>query len=183
MTTPTPNKCHCAAHNSDECICGAWDDLDPHMLRGKLDQIKRRIFGDHYEANRNEDAVASVAHVMQQLDASRAECARLRTMSTVEMMCENLNVKNHVTEWENRCIKAETEVARLREAMERIRTAVHAIGAGGWIMGLSRVEGMLDAALSAAAQPPERVCRCIGTRRYTDGSCDTCGGKIEEVRT
>ena len=42
------------------------------------DQIKRRIFGEHYEANRNEDAVAAVAHVMQQLDASRAECARLR---------------------------------------------------------------------------------------------------------
>jgi hypothetical protein len=28
-------------------------------------------------------------------------------MSTVEMMCENLNVKHHVTEWEERCLKAE----------------------------------------------------------------------------
>jgi hypothetical protein len=33
----------------------------------------------------------------------------LRRMSVVELMGENLNVKHHVTEWENRCLKAERE--------------------------------------------------------------------------
>ena len=53
--TPTPKTCRCAAHSYAECICGAWDDLDPIRLRDQLaaaraalDQIKRRIFGDHY---------------------------------------------------------------------------------------------------------------------------------------
>ena len=36
MTTTTPKTCHCAAYNSDECICGAWDDLEPIRLRDQL---------------------------------------------------------------------------------------------------------------------------------------------------
>ena len=39
MTTP----CKCAAHNSDECVCGAWDDLDPYMLTRKLKAAQRTI--------------------------------------------------------------------------------------------------------------------------------------------
>ena len=63
------------------------------------------------------------------LDAGRellAELERLRSMSTVEMMGENLNVRHHVTEWEERCLKAENErdaarkeAADWRERVER----------------------------------------------------------------
>jgi hypothetical protein len=35
--------------------------------------------------------------------------AKLRSMSAVEIMCENLNVKHHISEWETRCLKAEAE--------------------------------------------------------------------------
>lgn len=42
-----------------------------------------------------------------------AEIDRLRTMSIVEMMCENENVNQHVTEWERRCLKAEARVEEL----------------------------------------------------------------------
>ena len=41
--------------------------------------------------------------------ALKAKVEWLKTMSTVEMMCENKNVKHHITEWENRCLKAEAE--------------------------------------------------------------------------
>lgn len=58
---------------------------------------------------------------------ARAERDRIRSMSVVEMMCENLNVKHHVEEWEQRCLKAEAERdriaadnARLRDALRRI---------------------------------------------------------------
>lgn len=45
---------------------------------------------------------------------AQIEVERLKRMSTIEMMCENMNVDHHVTEWENRCLKAESEVDRLR---------------------------------------------------------------------
>ena len=37
----------------------------------------------------------------------------LKNMSTVEMMCENKSVEQHVTEWEKRCLKAEEELSDL----------------------------------------------------------------------
>ena len=42
-------------------------------------------------------------------DEAREDAINLRRMSVVEMMGENLNVNHHVTEWENRCLKAERE--------------------------------------------------------------------------
>jgi hypothetical protein len=39
------------------------------------------------------------------------EIDRLKAMSTVEMMGENLNVNHHITEWEARCLKAESQLA------------------------------------------------------------------------
>lgn len=33
-----PKICKCSAYNSDECCCGAWDDLDPHKLKRELDE-------------------------------------------------------------------------------------------------------------------------------------------------
>jgi hypothetical protein len=41
----------------------------------------------------------------------------LRRMSVTEMMGENLNVKHHVTEWENRCLTAERERDEARDAI------------------------------------------------------------------
>jgi hypothetical protein len=49
-----------------------------------------------------------------------AENERLRTMSTVEMMCENYNVKCHVEEWEKRCLKAEAENERLKKVVDKL---------------------------------------------------------------
>jgi hypothetical protein len=39
--------------------------------------------------------------------------AELKSMSTVEMMCENESVRQHITEWEARCRKAEEELSEL----------------------------------------------------------------------
>ena len=33
--------CKCAAHNYDECVCGAWDDLDPYKLRQDLAAVTK----------------------------------------------------------------------------------------------------------------------------------------------
>lgn len=53
--------------------------------------------------------------------AVRAEdlVKKLRSMSTVEMMCENYNVKCHVEEWEARCLKAEKENAEMRDKIAK----------------------------------------------------------------
>lgn len=50
---------------------------------------------------------------MTEVERLRADNERLKTMSTVEMMCENLNVNAHVRDWETRCLKAEDKVADL----------------------------------------------------------------------
>lgn len=47
------------------------------------------------------------------LTASAQRVERLKTMSTVEMMCENPNVDAHVREWEARCLEAEQRVEEL----------------------------------------------------------------------
>lgn len=44
-----------------------------------------------------------------EIQGLRRERDELRRMSVMEMMGENLNVLHHVTEWENRCLKAEQE--------------------------------------------------------------------------
>ncbi len=69
-----------------------------------------------YAADKHRWSAAYTA-LEQQIKQLEAEIARLRSMSTVEMMCENENVRAHVTEWENRCLKAEAENAKLREAL------------------------------------------------------------------
>lgn len=52
---------------------------------------------------------------MNQVDRLQAELQRFRTMSTVEIICENESVRAHVTEWENRCLKAEAELQEARQ--------------------------------------------------------------------
>ena len=50
----------------------------------------------------------------QEIDRLKAEVEKLRTMSAVEMMCENINVRFHIQEWSMRCLNAEAEVERLK---------------------------------------------------------------------
>src|SRR6185295_4905509 len=61
----------------------------------------------------NSYGVESHTEILKRVKAERdrllAGVERLKSMSTVEMMCENLNVKHHVEEWEARCLKAEAE--------------------------------------------------------------------------
>ncbi len=47
------------------------------------------------------------SEAIEEIDTLKKKMEQLKTMSTVEMMCENENVKHHITEWENRCLKAE----------------------------------------------------------------------------
>ena len=53
--------------------------------------------------------------------ALRRETEKLRSMSTAEMMCENLNVKCHVEEWESRCEDAETKLIELQKENEELK--------------------------------------------------------------
>ncbi len=57
----------------------------------------------------------------QQIATLTAKIKRLHTMSSVEMMCENYNVKCHVAEWEARCLKAEAENKRQVKEIERLQ--------------------------------------------------------------
>jgi hypothetical protein len=74
------------------------------------------------EQQREDIEITKQAHIID-LDALQysynkvkrlnREIERFKTMSTVEIMCENESVRAHVTEWENRCLKAETKIAHL----------------------------------------------------------------------
>ena len=35
--------CKCAAHSYAECICGAWDDLNPHTLMRERDEARAAL--------------------------------------------------------------------------------------------------------------------------------------------
>lgn len=56
-----------------------------------------------------------------------AEIDRLRTMSTVQMMGENENVRQHVVEWERRCLKAEAEIDRLRADRDQWKASAEGV--------------------------------------------------------
>jgi len=89
-------------------------------------------FADKAAEARERDSLIATAEALNKLqrealDHQGAEIKRLKTMSTVEMMCENPNVDAHVREWETRCLKAEAELDRLKaenaarlEALETI---------------------------------------------------------------
>jgi hypothetical protein len=105
-------------------------------LENDLPPINKRLLQDimmciaHCDEEPGEDGLCACAwqigtilrrlekkHRKQIADLTR-QLERFKTMSTVEMMCENENVNAHVTEWEKRCLKAETQ---LEEAQESIK--------------------------------------------------------------
>jgi hypothetical protein len=46
-------------------------------------------------------------------EKAEAYVQKLKTMCTIEMMCENENVNQHVREWEKRCLKAEAALKEM----------------------------------------------------------------------
>ena len=78
------------------------------------------------------------SNLLAELAAARKETERLRKMSTAEMMCENESVKQHVVEWENRCLKAEADLAAAREELNELipvcipKQDPNALGNIGW---------------------------------------------------
>lgn len=78
-----------------------------------------RCVGSGWDRHTGFSAIATLladrcVETEKRLATALVEISRLKTCSTIEMMCENVNVDSHVREWEDRCLKAEAEVERLR---------------------------------------------------------------------
>ena len=78
-----------------------------------------KTFGDYDEKGNKISTNRNAYEASSFVTKALRDVERLRTMSTVEMMCENLNVKHHVEEWEKRCLKAEKDVKTLKEEVEK----------------------------------------------------------------
>jgi FtsZ-binding cell division protein ZapB len=104
-------------------------------------------------------------------EALRAEVGRLKRMSTVEMMCENESVRAHVTEWEERCLKAEAEVSRLQA--QNVAPLVNKIDE--LQRENMRLQQIIDgwAGLVAAHQPSPEGAQAQPVATYTVG-CPDC---------
>jgi hypothetical protein len=94
----------------------------------RIKEIEEQIYNEiplvgEYETDSRDRWPARFTALLTTLHERENEIARLKTMSTAEMMCENKNVRHHVTEWEERCSKAEAEVARLRTALKKYADA------------------------------------------------------------
>jgi len=50
----------------------------------------------------------------------KAKVERLKTQSAVETMCDNESVRQHITEWEVRCLKAEADLDRAIKVLKKI---------------------------------------------------------------
>jgi hypothetical protein len=66
-----------------------------------------------------------VAKYSSENAALRKEVERLKTCSTIEVMCENQNVDYHVTEWEKRAETAEARVAELESENAAMADSLH----------------------------------------------------------
>lgn len=81
-------------------------------LLSEIEYVNSESVKAHFK-ELNDDWIEMKAEV----ENLRQKVHALKTMSTVEMMCENERVNQHVTEWEKRCLKAEAEVDDLREQL------------------------------------------------------------------
>jgi hypothetical protein len=68
-------------------------------------------------------AIASNRENFDEKEKVEAQVQRLKSMSTIEMMCENPSVDAHVREWEARCLKAETLVQAQADVLSKAREA------------------------------------------------------------
>lgn len=77
--TPTaaPKTCQCSAHNSDECVCGAWDDLDPYKLRAELKACRAELAATKLVLAQNgkdaDELAKQLAAVTRERDESLAD--------------------------------------------------------------------------------------------------------------
>ena len=62
------------------------------------------------------DTVVLLGRVVMERDRLESGEDVSGSMSTIEMCCENLNVKHHTEEWEQRRLKAEEKLDRLNAA-------------------------------------------------------------------
>ena len=93
----------------------------PEDLQARVDEIQARARSIHYYGEKPDirlqgDVDGDLRWIMEDVLQLARTVDRLRTMSAVEMMCENENVRAHITEWEERCLKAEAELAEARRA-------------------------------------------------------------------
>lgn len=112
---------------AERALCERAEQVD--KLMQERDLVMARL-GNFCQPGEIEDRIrilqGHAGKMERQRDEARAEAERLRSMSTVEMMGENLNVKHHVEEWEARCLKAEADADRLRSERALIAKALDA---------------------------------------------------------
>jgi hypothetical protein len=70
--------------------------------------------------DRNWDSYSEPWKAIEFARRLKRERDELRRMSVIEIMGENLNVKHHVTEWENRCLKAEQQRNEIQEKYDTL---------------------------------------------------------------
>jgi hypothetical protein len=113
------NKCIKATESG--YVCSIPESWYAQQLLAALAEKDREIA---YNQGCYDDAVGE--HCLEEQDLRKqiaALTARIRnlcTMSTVEMMCENERVRQHVIEWENRCLNAEARIKELEGVLEHI---------------------------------------------------------------
>ena len=75
------------------------------------------LWADEYRGKPISLSLFRAAMILAELERERD---KLRRMSVTEMMVHNLNVKHYVTEWENRCLKAERERDEIQEKYDTL---------------------------------------------------------------
>ena len=63
-------------------------------------------------------------YVDAEIEKLKERLMEFHTMSTVEMMCENESVRQHIVEWENRCLKAEADLVASQERVKWLTDAI-----------------------------------------------------------
>ena len=83
-----------------------------------LEQFRKTEFWNLKDCGVVTDALraaqAEITTLKERAEKAEAYSKRFKEMSTIEVMCENISVSHHVTEWENRCLKAESQVEALK---------------------------------------------------------------------
>lgn len=126
----------------DSCILGTLTE----MLKARDSQLKAlesQLSAARAERLESINAGAlAVIRYQAELAAKDTEIARFRSMSTVEMMCENESILAHVTEWESRCLMAESQLQEARRQLAEATEVSETCGrehTDKWIAEIPRV--------------------------------------------
>jgi hypothetical protein len=85
------------------------------------EQVEKEFILQEIERLKREDDPAALR---AKVEALQNVAMRYKTMSTVEIMGENLNVDAHVREWESRCLKAESQLAAMTQERDELRELI-----------------------------------------------------------